>query len=795
MGGNRRFGWHSGTMHCRDAKIMGDLYIQDDIIFSDVSAGELGVTGGIDMTATTSAYALDINGATIGTADIRLNDAGTIAGSAGTMTLTDTNIALVGAISVTGDVTLVNGCLNFTLPTWRAIRIGTKASAATSLPITATSFENEPGHNYLFGLFTAVADSSAATSKDELRSAWIRTRVNDGMDVGSNAGWGFGVCGAEIQLKIYADTAATEMHSWQNSAVWAQLETQGDGGVEFKTGSYSQAVLANVGLTNAATTIDAGAVVAGVTINSNTGSTVTDTGGFYGLFITDKSTTNLDFQSGIYLGDDVATTGMTLGNCTTGILVAGDCGSYGIHFTGDQATAIYMNFATAADAGLTMDITDAVTVGAGIRLDGSGTYTDGILLDGDVFVSGINLTGNFTSYGIVMDVTNGGTFDTGIHIYGATSKSIYVAQAMVEDTKPVDIIGLPGAVDAGSRQGVVAISASRETAWTSSDGNSDTGLKIRMENNSASSTYCGVRAIDAMARNDDANASCGVISGMYITAENDGDVGTSCVDMQVGQFIMSNQGVVTTNLYGIRVLENSEGTIPTDTVGIKVTTSTNAPASGSRADGMMITTGGASGGWTDGLHIAGTITNAINIAGTHTNAISISACETGVTISGTFTAVNSRAFISNITVNNAVYGDGYSANEFQLNLTGSSTGHIACAGAWINATSAGNIGAGGNYIAAQTNGIYQRTSTITGAKIIFGMRMAHDCAGTDAAGYYPFSIVSAGGTNDTTALFECNAAAINMGAVTDAGSDDGVLVPLYQEAGANIGYVKIYSLS
>lgn len=44
-----KFGWRSGVLRCKDAEIQGDLYVQDDIIFSDVSAGVLGVTGGIDF--------------------------------------------------------------------------------------------------------------------------------------------------------------------------------------------------------------------------------------------------------------------------------------------------------------------------------------------------------------------------------------------------------------------------------------------------------------------------------------------------------------------------------------------------------------------------------------------------------------------------------------------------------------------------------------------------------------------------------------------------------------------------
>jgi len=57
-----KWGFHSGTGHMKDCKISGDLYVQDDIVFSDVSAGVLGVTGGIDMQETTSAIGIDMGG-------------------------------------------------------------------------------------------------------------------------------------------------------------------------------------------------------------------------------------------------------------------------------------------------------------------------------------------------------------------------------------------------------------------------------------------------------------------------------------------------------------------------------------------------------------------------------------------------------------------------------------------------------------------------------------------------------------------------------------------------------------
>jgi len=270
---SKKFGWHSGTLKCQDIKAQGDVYIQDDLVFSDVSAGVLGITGGIDMGSTTSAVGIDMDGITSSTAAIDIQGS-----------------------NITG----------------RAIRIGVKD---TGLKISTTGYtlDEEPSNNYLFGLFSAVTTTEAASS-DELRSAWIRTRVNTNLNIGSSAGWGYGICGAEIQLKFYGGT--TTVYSWQNSAVWAQLESQA-ATTTFEDGSYTQCVLANIGLTSA--TLASGAVIAGVTINANT-STLTNTGdAYYGLFITDKNTTSTDFTSGIWIADDVATTGITIGTCTTAI--------------------------------------------------------------------------------------------------------------------------------------------------------------------------------------------------------------------------------------------------------------------------------------------------------------------------------------------------------------------------------------------------------------------------------------------------------------------------------------------
>lgn len=56
----RKFGWHSGTMYAQEARIRGDLYIQDSLIFGDVSFGVLSVSGRI-ATASESGTAITVS--------------------------------------------------------------------------------------------------------------------------------------------------------------------------------------------------------------------------------------------------------------------------------------------------------------------------------------------------------------------------------------------------------------------------------------------------------------------------------------------------------------------------------------------------------------------------------------------------------------------------------------------------------------------------------------------------------------------------------------------------------------
>lgn len=243
---------------------------------------------------------------------------------------------------------------------------------------------------------------------------------------------------------------------------------------------------------------------------------------------------------------------------------------------------------------------------------------------------------------------------------------------------------------------------------------------------------------------------------------------------------------------GILIQDDADmsGTI-TWTTGINITSSCTT--------GITL----ATGTFTTGINVGGTLTTGVIIGASTTGlslnaatttAISVSgATTTAIATSGTSGSATGRVLKGQMTVNNAAYGDGYGLMESELTLTGTDADHVAAFTSWINMTS-GTHGAGGLFIAAQNNGIYEESgATITNANVIYGMRAQCVMTDTDAAGIFPFSLNVLGPTNVTTALFYVNAAASEMGEISNAGSDTSKLVPLYKTSGGTIGYVKIYT--
>ena len=205
------------------------------------------------------------------------------------------------------------------------------------------------------------------------------------------------------------------------------------------------------------------------------------------------------------------------------------------------------------------------------------------------------------------------------------------------------------------------------------------------------------------------------------------------------------------------------------------------------------TTGIDIGDATTGITISGATTTGISITGLATTGLSIVAGTTQISTSGTLTGATGRAAKFSGTITNANYGDGYGFAEVEMNLAGTTAGHLAALTSWVNIGSGIVAGDGGTFVAAQNNGIWEDSgATITGASLVFGMRASCVVGDNDELGTWPFSLNVSGTITD--ALFLINTAAIELGEVTDAGSDTGKLVPLYQATpGGAKAYVKIYT--
>jgi hypothetical protein len=222
---------------------------------------------------------------------------------------------------------------------------------------------------------------------------------------------------------------------------------------------------------------------------------------------------------------------------------------------------------------------------------------------------------------------------------------------------------------------------------------------------------------------------------------------------------------------------------------------------GTTINGLVV----GAGTWTNGIRFiaGGTVATGILMEGTMTTAISIGACTTGITVT------NATSYGLSVSIAALTTGDGYSgirsvvacanpnnslgaAGYFEANTTGTQAGtFVYGTGSWVNVTHSCSAG---QFICAQDNGVYYGSGTITGAKVIFGLRMESlmdiPTAVTGTGRVCPFSL----NTNNKgiTALFDCQTAS-DLGTITNAGTDVGSLVPLFIDNSGNLRYVRVYT--
>lgn len=185
--------------------------------------------------------------------------------------------------------------------------------------------------------------------------------------------------------------------------------------------------------------------------------------------------------------------------------------------------------------------------------------------------------------------------------------------------------------------------------------------------------------------------------------------------------------------------------------------------------------------------VEGTYTTAYPIVTTcAATAIDIGTAVTGIDMTGTYTkAINIANAVATPNIADGVGTTG----SFVATGSGIFGGHFCGMASWVNIADSAQTGA--YYVVAQHNGVYEGSATLTGTKVVFGLRMSQLCTHYNVAtGTFPFSINT--NNNGITALFDV-ATATDMGDIVNAGSDSGHLIPIFRDYGGNMRYVKVYT--
>jgi len=147
-----------------------------------------------------------------------------------------------------------------------------------------------------------------------------------------------------------------------------------------------------------------------------------------------------------------------------------------------------------------------------------------------------------------------------------------------------------GAGGVGSKTWIINVDATRPASANVTVGDSnDMGLKMSMTNQSTSNAAgYYMRGADIQVKND-SSAKLTHMEGLYVTAYNKNESSGTVDSATAAQFNMKNSGIIDTSHYGVVIQDQSMGTNPSDTVMLKLDTSSDAV--GTRT-GIKFTTSG-----------------------------------------------------------------------------------------------------------------------------------------------------------------------------------------------------------
>ena len=419
---------------------------------------------------------------------------------------------------------------------------------------------------------------------------------------------------------------------------------------------------------------------------------------------------------------------------------------------GDLAVVVDITSVAATKQITLANLMSGITNAGNYVVTGTFTNTGATTLNG-------GLTMGNTTTGITL-----GTATTGISLPGAMTDGILIAGACGDNAIEIK-------------------SACTDSAIDINTGGFATGLKIDADGTTAvavTSAFTGVNMISL--------AGTGSTSGIIIS-------GACAIPLNITGAFTTGITIAADGTTGVSITSAFSGTNMVSLAG----TGSNAGIiiSGACGKGVEIT-----GSCTTGIGIlTGTYTTGISIAGTTTTALAIGACTSGLTVT------NATQLGVNVSIAALTAGDSYSgirsavtaaaanngygaAGYFDTTVSGTQGGTFVYGlGSWINLSTYTTSGV--KYLCAQDNGVWQGTDNgeIADLRVVFGMRMESVIAATDHLNF-PFSINT--DNSGITAIFDVNTTS-DLGIVTNAGTDDGTLIPILRDNSGNMRYVKVYT--
>ena len=399
--------------------ITGNLDVDGNFTFGDVAADVLTITGyelfdetaraiGTDYgdscttcitlgSATTGikagagdliSYVIDVNGATVSTAELRLRNGATIDND-GALTITEGTIALVGAVTVSDGLDL--GDTSTTCVTLGSCTTGIKATTGDLLSY-GIDFN---GATISTSDIRLNAGALIANSTDDLDITETNINLVGNVDIG----------GAQRAIGLNIDPASGSFVSGIDV---------GDACVTgLVLGDCTNGITATAGDTISGYVIDVnGATVSTAEFRLASGATIANASNLTLTETIIELVGAVTISNGLDLGDS-ATTCVTLGSCTTGIkATTGDLLSYGIDFNGATISSADIRLndgATITNTSGTLTITEDtidVTGATAITLEGP------VNVAGAQRVSGVNIqssTGSFVNAIECNSTDSGGT--------------------------------------------------------------------------------------------------------------------------------------------------------------------------------------------------------------------------------------------------------------------------------------------------------------------------------------------------------------------------------------------------